>query len=386
MRSNRSSYHAAPAGSSRALDQKPKPKKSRREINQLMLILFFMVLPVVGLLAIFLQPVRWVFMLFVVVSLIAMWMTHAFLFPGRMVLTAVYGLLLVFTLVTALSSRSQNDRIKKQQNMFLAPTAAPTQTPMFSYSMMGTNVPDGFYAGQDEIDPFAGVQSVGMEGGSGDESGMDLGLSDAGANAYVSEVKCGAEIALENFMEKWRKGIIADMVEYTAPSWQEAQDTPSRQLFWKFGQKPLVDWRQMSAPSGTEASTARTITVEADVSYSGETRTYQYDAVLLCENDKWYVDPNSLSSGTLKVASTPTPDPNATPTPSPAPTPTPTINPKTVLYYNKDGGSYYHADKNCPKVASKYLPLKGTFKYSELNSSKYKNLKPCDKCNAPERP
>ena len=386
MRSNRFSYHAAPAGSSRALDQKPKPKKSKREINQLMLILFFMVLPVVGLLAIFLQPVRWVFMLFVAAALIAMWMTHAFLFPGRMVLTAVYGLLLVFTLVTALSARSQNDRIRQQQNFLLAGTAVPTSTPMFSYSMMGTSVPDNFYADPDAADPFADTQTVGMEGGSGDESGLDLGLSDAGANAYVAEDKSEAEIALENFMEKWRKGIIADMVEYTAPSWQESQDSASRQLFWKFGQKPLVDWRQMSAPSGTEASTARTITVEADVSYSGETRTYQYDAVTLCENGKWYVDPNSLSSGTLKAASTPTPDPNATPTPTPEPTPTPTINPKTVLYYNKDGGSYYHADKNCSKVADKYLPLTGTFKYSELNDSKYKNLKPCDKCNPPARP
>ena len=386
MRSNRSSYHAAPAGSSRALDQKPKPKKSKREINQLMLILFFMVLPVVGLLAIFLQPVRWVFMLFVAAALITMWMTHAFLFPGRMVLTAVYGLLLVFTLVTALSARSQNDRIKQQQNVFLAGTAAPTQTPMFSYSMMGTSVPDGFYADPDGEDPFADAQTVGMEGGSGDESGEDLGVLNTDTGEYVATVKSEAEIALENFMEKWRKGIIADMVEYTAPSWQESQDSASRQLFWKFGQKPLVDWRQMSAPSGTEASTARTITVEADVSYSGETRTYQYDAVTLCENGKWYVDPNSLSSGTLKEASTQTPDPNATPTPTPEPTPTPTINPKTVLYYNKDGGSYYHADKNCSKVADNYLPLTGTFKYSEINDSKYKNLKPCDRCNPPERP
>ena len=31
---------------------------------------------------------------------------------------------------------------------------------------------------------------------------------------YVSSVKSEAEIALENFMEKWRKGIVADMVEY----------------------------------------------------------------------------------------------------------------------------------------------------------------------------
>ena len=386
MRSNRPTYSASPAGSSKALDQKPKPKRSRRELNQLMLMVFFVLLPVLGLLAIFFQPMRWIFMAAVVVALAAMWMLRSFLFPGRAILSAVYGLLFVFTLVTALSARSQNDRIKQQQNVFLAGTAAPTQTPMFSYSMMGTSVPDGFYADPDGEDPFADAQTVGMEGGSGDESGEDLGVLNTDTGEYVATVKSEAEIALENFMEKWRKGIIADMVEYTAPSWQESQDSASRQLFWKFGQKPLVDWRQMSAPSGTEASTARTITVEADVSYSGETRTYQYDAVTLCENGKWYVDPNSLSSGTLKAASTPTPDPNATPTPTPEPTPTPTINPKTVLYYNKDGGSYYHADKNCSKVADKYLPLTGTFKYSEINDSKYKNLKPCDRCNPPERP
>ena len=74
------------------------------------------------------------------------------------------------------------------------------------------------------------------------------------------------------------------------------------------------------------------------------------------------------------------------PTPSPAPTPTPTINPKTVLYYNTDGGSYYHADKNCPRVSDKFLPLKGSFKYSELNDTKYKKLEPCDRCGAPARP
>ena len=97
MRSNRSGYHAAPAGSSRALDRKPKPKKSKREVNQLMLVVFFMVLPVLGLLAIFFQPVPWLFMALVVIALGMMWMLRAFLFPGRMVVTAAYGLLLVFT-------------------------------------------------------------------------------------------------------------------------------------------------------------------------------------------------------------------------------------------------------------------------------------------------
>ena len=69
MRSNRTSYHAAPAGSSRVIGKKPKPKKSKREVNQLMLIVFFMVLPVLGLLAIFFQPMRWLCMVLGVVAL-----------------------------------------------------------------------------------------------------------------------------------------------------------------------------------------------------------------------------------------------------------------------------------------------------------------------------
>ena len=69
MRSNRPNYASTPAGSAKAFDQKPKPKRSKREINQLMLMLFFIVLPVLGLLAIFFQPIRWVFMLAVVAAL-----------------------------------------------------------------------------------------------------------------------------------------------------------------------------------------------------------------------------------------------------------------------------------------------------------------------------
>ena len=39
MRSNRPNYASTPAGSAKAFDQKPKPKRSKREINQLMLML-----------------------------------------------------------------------------------------------------------------------------------------------------------------------------------------------------------------------------------------------------------------------------------------------------------------------------------------------------------
>ena len=87
MRSNRPNYASAPAGSSRALDKKPRPKRPKKEWNQLLLMLFFVVLPVVGLLAIFFQPIRWIFMILTVACLALMWFVHAFLFPGRMIVT-----------------------------------------------------------------------------------------------------------------------------------------------------------------------------------------------------------------------------------------------------------------------------------------------------------
>lgn len=394
MRTNRSSYTSTPAGSAKALDQKPKPKRSKREINQLMLMLFFILLPVLGLLAIFFQPMRWVFMIAVVAAIAAMWLVRSFLFPGRMILTAVYGLLTVFTLVTALNA-GHSSSIRPAQ-MTLLPTIAPaaTEAPNFaSYSTMGTSVPDGYYDSLTTNDDYAGdLGQTSLSGGSDDGSVGLLdtvdNLDDNSVTPYVSDVKSAAEIALENFMEKWRKGIVADMVEYTAKSWQDSLggQQPSQQLFWKFAQKPLLEWRQMSAPTGTDESTARTITIQADISYSGETRTYEYDALVLCENNEWKVDPDSLSTGVLVEQATPTPDPNVTPTPTPEPTPTPTPGPKTKLYYNKKGGGkYYHADSECYTVDKQYLPL-ASFQYKDINKSPYDKLKPCPKCNAPERP
>lgn len=44
------------------------------------------------------------------------------------------------------------------------------------------------------------------------------------------------------------------------------------------------------------------------MNYGGKARTYQYDALVLCEDGKWAVDPDSLSTGVLVEAATPTPD------------------------------------------------------------------------------
>lgn len=381
MRSNRPSYASTPAGSARALSQKPRPRRSRREWNQLLLMVFFIALPVLGLLAIFFQPVRWLFMLCTIAAIAAMWLLGAFLLPGRLILSAAYGLMLVFTLVTALSAKPRTPATPRQPVFSPAAETTPLATPMFSGGTMGTSVPDGYYG---TPDPASGLGTEILSDGETPAPEQD---ADA---PYVPGEKSGSEIALENFMERWRRGIIADMVEYTAPSWRAAQqdsaqrDAAQQQLFWKFANKPLSDWRQMSAPTGTESSNARTITVQADISYyDGEIRTYEYEAITLCENSQWYVDPDSLSSGILKEAATPTPDPNTTPTPTPEPTPTPTPGPKTKLYYNKDGGKRYHIDPNCYTVDKSYLPL-ASFTYGDLD--KHPKLVPCEACGAPARP
>ena len=152
MRSNRPNYASTPAGSAKAFDQKPKPKRSKREINQLMLMLFFIVLPVLGLLAIFFQPIRWVFMLAVVAAVAAMWVIHAFLFPGRMILTAVYGLLTVFTLINALTA-SRTSSIRPAQTLLVpTPVPAATDVPFASYGTMGTSVPEEYYGGMTAVE------------------------------------------------------------------------------------------------------------------------------------------------------------------------------------------------------------------------------------------
>lgn len=67
------------------------------------------------------------------------------------------------------------------------------------------------------------------------------------------------------------------------------------------------------------------------------------------------------------------------------PTQTPKVYGKTVLYYNPTGGAYYHLDRNCKRIAEKYLPLQGHFTYDELNDEEYRYLKPCAICGAPYR-
>ena len=49
------------------------------------------------------------------------------------------------------------------------------------------------------------------------------------------------------------------------------------------------------------------------------------------------------------------------------------------LYYNPNGGQYYHENQYCPGVKERFLPL-AEFTYGELESDAFSKLTPCPKC------
>jgi hypothetical protein len=56
-----------------------------------------------------------------------------------------------------------------------------------------------------------------------------------------------------------------------------------------------------------------------------------------------------------------------------------------MLYHNPDNGQYYHLDQNCASIRDRFLPLKGSFTYAELDDADHQSLTPCKSCNPPLR-
>lgn len=54
------------------------------------------------------------------------------------------------------------------------------------------------------------------------------------------------------------------------------------------------------------------------------------------------------------------------------------------LYYNPNGGKYYHSTPECPTVKKKFYPLTA-FNYSELGTGDFAKLEPCPGCTPVKR-
>ncbi|NMD38779.1 MAG: hypothetical protein GYA87_08900 [Christensenellaceae bacterium] len=193
--------------------------------------------------------------------------------------------------------------------------------------------------------------------------------------------KTASQQRFEMFMEYWKVGKIDEMATLVAPSWASTQGSPTQALFNILSNRRPADYTVENL-SGTDADQALTVTLKASINKftSDELEVMRYQIIMLKENGIWYIDPSSLATRIKEE----TPDPNATPAPTDQPRTTVTPKPdgNTKLYYNSSGGSYYHVDPECPRVAKKYLPLT-SFLYSELGNAPFNKLLPCLECGAP---
>ncbi len=188
-----------------------------------------------------------------------------------------------------------------------------------------------------------------------------------------------AQQRLDQFMSAWMRVDYPGMVSYALPAWVAAQENSERAMFQIRSNRTPVDYRVIDV-SGSDADNSRTIFMQATVDKNNGSAPvkYNFQVLMVRINDLWYVDPNSLTSSQI-VQET------AELVPTVTISPLVTANPDMVLYYNPDGGSYYHVDPNCRSINQKYLPLTASFYFRDVSAERFKNLLPCVVCHAPSR-
>lgn len=198
-----------------------------------------------------------------------------------------------------------------------------------------------------------------------------------------------AQTRLEAFMTNWSGARIEDLVRLVQPSWASTQDNPSNRLFVLLGNRTPLSYN-IEEISGSDNDSSRTVTMTANIDKNNgkDPTLYRFMVLMVKEGGNWYVDPNSLATNdqvTIQEETNTVNDSQNTTaenwTIAPRQTVTPAPPASQPLYYNPDGGSLYHLDQYCPSVYDEYLPLGGSFPYSELGSHRDKT--PCLRCGAP---
>lgn len=197
-----------------------------------------------------------------------------------------------------------------------------------------------------------------------------------------------AEQRLQEFVGYWGKQQTEKCLELCHPDWVANQDDPKRSLYSLISDVTPIQIVQVEKIDGAETDSNRTVTVLLRVSDYFKNETFKrYSILMLKVNKVWYIDPASLS-GAITVDVGEVADKKLTVTPAPTVTATPkaTTSPDKTLYYNPDGGTFYHVSKDCSSMnAASQRKLK-PFTYQELNNPPYDQLKRCPKCGAPARP
>ena len=184
---------------------------------------------------------------------------------------------------------------------------------------------------------------------------------------------------LNEFILFWSANDCPSMVNYCTSDWKSKQENPQASLLAVLKNRTAVSYKLnalLKAPDNKSCTASCNIEIDSNIGKPH--RIYLYMISMVLEKDGlWYVDPASLATNEI---------PESAPVPEQTPAPAAEITGDTILYYNPEGGSKYHLDPNCKTVNPKFLPLQGTFRYSEVNDPQYQELRTCHICLAPERP
>ena len=330
----------------------PTPKPPF-DLDRWLKVLLYGILPVLFVPCLFdthsLDAIRYLFIILSVVSLSVIWYRQSFTSTIRTALSVVYLALSIIVIAMLVSGNNKD----------------LTQT---SGSLSARN------GAQQTAEPTASVEAAPLVAQETPSPVEDAGKSEA-------------EQRLSTFMDYWAVNRVEDMVNLVQPSWSSTQESPAQALFNVISNRTPLDYA-IESISGTASDSSRTVTMNANIDKNNgkDPVRYRFMILMVKESGEWYVDPNSLATNDAVASTSPTISGKETIASSLAPrmTVTPIPEPNTKLYYNANGGQYYHIDPNCSAVNPKYLPL-ASFLYSELGNTPYKSLSPCLKCGAPTK-
>ena len=327
---------------------------ARREIpwDTIAKVLMFGVLPILFILSMVFAwtAVKWIVLVGAVASIAALWLRELVTPNARLVLSLLLASAAVVCLVSALATNAADNQNPAQPN-----------------------------------------QSGQMQQGSTSGNNLDVNLTATDtpnpaptptATPVDDSEECYAQ--LHSFFTLWKNNAISQMVNLTAPSWRSSikggTDAVTQKLFGEvLTNRTPVSW-DFTAITGTSNDIARMVTVRAVINKNntlGES-VYLWKVRMVKEDGVWYVDPATLQSNEQESTATPT---NALAT-------QPVLNtshPDLLIYYNPEGGTYYHIDPNCESVNPKYRPLSGVIKWSQIEDDPYDKLEQCKRCGAPLR-
>ncbi len=332
----------------------PAPKQPVNIDNWLKMLLYI-ILPLIFVLCIALPGefdiIRYLFMIASASSVGIMWYRQTFGSSMRTGISIGYGLMCIIVVVMMASGNS--DLVNTGANITAQPTPVITDEP-----------------------------SAGALGYQADQAPVTT----SPVEVLPKDTEAGQRLSA--FMDNWMENRVEDMLNYVMPAWRQTKTDAAAELFIIISNRTPQEY-SIEAISGTDNDTSRSITMNATIDKNNGNDPVRYRFVILMDYEEgdWYVDPNSLSTNDIddKASATTVPsDLDAIFTLAPRMTVTPVPPDSTILYYNANGGTYYHADPECNAVNAKYLPM-ATFTYGELGNAPYNQLRPCLKCNAPTK-